>query len=86
MSDLEKQIDSLMDSIEELQLETHASRVAIATLATAMKAIMGEGSNLGEMYLTAISEADPVEFDNPVEDGYREKLNQKVAALLGKIN
>ncbi|MCH9269674.1 hypothetical protein [Pantoea ananatis] len=86
MSDLEKKIDSLMDSIEELQLDAHASRVAIATLATAMKAIIGEDSNLGEMYLTAISQVDPVEFDNPVEDGYREKLNEKVAALLGKIN
>lgn len=86
MADLEKRIDSLMDSIEELQLEVHASRVAIATIATAMKVIVGENSNLGEMYLTIMSEIDPDEFDDPEGDGYRQKLNEKVAALLGKID
>lgn len=85
MSDLEKRISHLEDFVDEIQLEAHASRVAIAVMSTALNGLIGKETNLGEMYLTGIADAGNIEFEHQVPDGYQDKLNQKVAALLGKI-
>jgi len=85
MSDLDKQIDNLKDVIEEMQLEAHASRVAIAVLSTALNSVIGNDTNLGDMYLNGVSNAGPIEFKHPVDDGYQDKLNEKVSALLGTL-
>lgn len=86
MSELKKEINNLENVIEEMQLDAHASRVAIAVLSTALSSVIGKDTNLGEMYLSGIAGADPIEFKHPVADDYRDKLNEKVTALLGKIN
>ncbi|RZK07203.1 MAG: hypothetical protein EOO84_10965 [Pantoea sp.] len=84
MSESEEKITNLEELVLELQLETHAAKVAIAVLSTALNSVMGKETNLGEMYLTGIARAKPVELNHPAPDGYREKLDERVAALLGK--
>ncbi|MED5757816.1 hypothetical protein VZ191_05465 [Enterobacter roggenkampii] len=84
MSDLEQKIARLEDIIENMQLEDHASRVAIAVLSTALNGLVGNDTKLGDLYLEGIAKAGHIEFDHPVPDGYRVKLDEKVAALLGK--
>ena len=42
MSDVEKRIAHLEDLVEELQLHSHASRVAIAVLSTALNGVVGK--------------------------------------------
>lgn len=86
MSESAEKITNLEELILELQLETHAAKVAIAVLSSALNKVIGDDTNLGEMYLTGISQAKPIEFANPASDGYREKLDARVAALLGKSN
>lgn len=84
MSDVEKRIAHLEDLVEELQLHSHASRIAIAVLSTALNGVVGKETHLGDVYLEGVSKADPIEFDIPAKDGYLEKLNERVAALLGR--
>ena len=84
MSDLEQRIAHLENLIEKMQLETRASRVAISMISATLSKVIGEETNLGEMYLTGIASAEQNEFDHPVSDDYQNKLNEKVAALLGK--
>ncbi|MEN4779945.1 hypothetical protein ABEH00_20020 [Pantoea agglomerans] len=86
MSESAQRITKLEEFILELQLESHAARVAIAVLSTALNKVIGDNTNLGEMYLTGIAQSKPIAFDNLVPDGYREKLDERVAALLGKSN
>lgn len=86
MSGSAEKISHLEELILELQLETHANRVAINVLSMALNKVIGDGANLGEMYLSGIAQAKPIEFDNPVPEGYREELDERVAALLGKSN
>lgn len=76
-------IAHLEDIIEKMQLDAHASRVAIAVLSTSLNGLMGKDAKLGDMYLNSIAQADSGEIDNKVSDGYIAKLNEKVAALLG---
>lgn len=83
MSDVEQKIAHLEDVIENMQLEAHASRVAIAVLSTALNSLVGKDTQLGDVYLSAIAQSDQIEFVHPAPDGYREKLSEKVAALLG---
>lgn len=83
MSDLEERITHLENVIEKMQLDQHASRVAIAVLSTALNGLVGKDTSLGDIYLDGIANNETVEFNNPVPDGYREKLHEKVAALLG---
>lgn len=86
MSESVEKIANLEELVLELQLETHAAKVAITVLSMALNKVIGDGANLGEMYLSGIAQAKPVEFDNPAPEGYREELDERVAALLGKSN
>ncbi|HHT1023588.1 TPA: hypothetical protein ACTYPZ_004342 [Enterobacter hormaechei] len=83
MSDAEQKISHLEDIIEKMQLDAHASRVAFAVLSTALSGLAGKDTKLGDIYLESIAQGDKIEFDHPVPDGYRAKLDEKVAALLG---
>jgi len=84
MSESEEKITNLEELILELQLETHAAKVAIVVLSTALNKVIGYNTNLGDMFLASTAQAKSVEFDKPAPDGYREKLDERVAALLGK--
>ena len=83
MSDVVQKVANLEDIIEDMQLEAHASRVAIAVLSTALNGVISKDTRLGDMYLASIVKAGHIEFDKPAPDGYREKLHEKVASLLG---
>ncbi|EBH0736963.1 hypothetical protein FJ908_17765, partial [Salmonella enterica] len=76
MSDIEQKIAHLEDIIEKMQLDAHASRVAIAVLSTSLNGLMGKDAKLGDMYLNSIAQADSGEIDNKVSDGYIAKLNE----------
>jgi len=85
MSEAEEKITNLEELILELQLDSHASRVAIAVLSSALNGVIGKGSNLGDIYISNMDKLEEVEFSRAAPDGYREKLHQKVAALLGHL-
>ncbi|WP_313051806.1 hypothetical protein [Atlantibacter hermannii] len=83
MSESEQKIIELEKKIEEMQLDQHASRIAIAVLATAMNGLVNNNEHLGDLYLAGIAESGSNEFDLPIPDGYADALNSKVASLLG---
>lgn len=49
MSDIEQKIAHLEDIIEKMQLDAHASRVAIAVLSTSLNGLMGKDAKLGDI-------------------------------------
>ncbi|HHA2045849.1 TPA: hypothetical protein ACOEBL_001117 [Enterobacter cloacae] len=84
MPAIEESIEDLYVKIEELHLELHAARVAITVLSSALNGICGKPGHLAEVVEEGMSQAGPLHFDFPVEDGYEAKLNTKVLALLSK--
>ena len=84
MSDLEKRIKDLEEMIEDLQLDQHASRVAISVLSTAANSLANQKDSLGDVFFEAVSKAGPIKYESPVAADYEDKLNAKVASLLGK--
>lgn len=83
MSDAEQKISHLEHIIEKMLLDAHASRIAIAVLSTAVSSLAGKDTKLGDLYLESVAQGDKIEFDHPVPDGYRAKLDEKIVALLG---
>ncbi|AUU26436.1 hypothetical protein MC62_010845 [Citrobacter freundii] len=84
MTDLQKRIDELEKTIEELLLDQHAARIAITTISTAWNSLAKQPGMLGDSYDKAFKSASPVEFENPVNEGYAEELHKRVVALLSK--
>ncbi|MFP2467675.1 hypothetical protein ACLEUK_06065 [Pseudescherichia vulneris] len=84
MPDLQKRIDELEKIIEELLLDQHAARIAITTMSTAWNALAQQPGVLGNSYDKAVKSAPPIEFENPVNEGYAEELHKRVIALLSK--
>lgn len=66
-----------------MQLDAHASRIAITVLSTALNSLVDKDTSLGDLYLEGIAQGAKIEFDHPVPEGYQDKLDQEVAALLG---
>ncbi|TNV14918.1 hypothetical protein FH968_20555 [Buttiauxella sp. B2] len=86
MSGLEQKIDELQLCIKELQLDAHASRIAITVLSSALNSISGKPGHLAEVIEDGMALSGPMQFDFPVEKDYETKLNAKVLALLSKQN
>jgi hypothetical protein len=84
MSELEQKVEALEDCIKELQLDAHASRIAITVLSSAINSVSGKQGHLANIYEEGIKATGPTDFDHPVDDGYETKLNEKVIALLAK--
>ena len=84
MQDIEKRVSELESIIEDLLLDQHAARIAITTMSSAWNALANKPGLLGDSYDTAAKATSAVKFDNPVNDGYAEKLHSRVIALLSK--
>lgn len=86
MPNIEDTIQELQVCIKELQLEVHASRIAITVLSGALNGICGKPGHLADVVEKGMALADPIQFHYPVEADYEAKLNEKVLALLSKQN
>jgi aspartokinase len=84
MSDLEARIENLEECIDDLQIDLHASKVAITILSTVINGMSQEPGLLAQAFEEGRKAAPPVEFTHPVPDGYEEKLNDRIIALLSK--
>ncbi|CAM7251238.1 hypothetical protein [Enterobacter cloacae] len=86
MTDLNERVENLEEVIDELALDLHASKVAITILSTTLNSMGKEPGLLANSFLEARKIAPPIEFENPTQEGYEEKLIEKVATLLSKVN
>ncbi|WP_336228036.1 MULTISPECIES: hypothetical protein [Enterobacter] len=86
MTDLNERVENLEEVIDEFALELHASKVAITILSTALNSMGKEPGLLANSFLEARKSAPPIEFEHPTQEGYEEKLIEKVLALLSKVN
>ncbi|WHP32828.1 hypothetical protein QMG90_07985 [Trabulsiella odontotermitis] len=82
MSELEMRIKDLEDNIDQLNIDLHASRIAITILTTCFNSMAKEPGLLAKGYEKAMKEARPIKFDYPAPEGYEEQLHQKVMLLL----
>ncbi|EPO4525053.1 hypothetical protein ACUAXF_000697 [Enterobacter hormaechei] len=85
MSNLEERIDNLEDYVNGLQLDLHAAKVAITVMSTVINTMNKEHGLLARAFQEGIDAAPPVEFENPVPEGYEKQLNEKILALLSKV-
>lgn len=84
MSNTEQRISDLEMMVEELQIDLHASKVAITALSTVINSMCGEPGALGKAIQAAIDHKGTIDFDREVPDGYQEKFTKKVTSLLAK--
>jgi hypothetical protein len=83
MADLNERIEILEQTIDEMHFELHASTVAIAVLSSVINKIDGEPGLLASSYEEK-SSAPLVKFNHPVQEGYEEKLKERVLTLLSQ--
>ncbi|WP_368533056.1 hypothetical protein [Enterobacter hormaechei] len=86
MTDLNERVENLEEVIDEFALELHASKVAITILSTTLNSMGKEPGLLAKAFLEARESSPPIEFEHPTQEGYEEKLIEKVVALLSKAN
>lgn len=86
MVNTEERIKLLEEQISTLQLNLHASRIAITILSTAYNKQLNKPGYLAHIFDEGVKQAKPVEFDSPVPDGYAEELHATVLSLLSKAS
>lgn len=86
MKDLNERVENLEEVIDEMALELHASKVAITVLSTAFNSMSRDPGLLAKAFEESRKSAPPVEFEHPAQEGYEEKLVEKVLALLSRVN
>lgn len=82
MADLKERIEILEKNLEVLNLELHASKVAINVLSTVINTMSDEPGLIERSYEQTRSSAPLVKFNHPVEDGYEDKLSERILDLL----
>lgn len=82
MTDLNERIEILEKSLIDLSLDLHASKVAINVLSTVINTMSGEPGLLKRSYEQTRSSAPLVKFNHPVEEGYEDKLTERILNLL----
>lgn len=86
MSDLNKRVENIEEVINDLSLELHASKVAITILSTTLNSLGKEPGLLAKSFENARKSAPPIEFKHPAQEGYEEKLTEKILALLSRAD
>lgn len=86
MTDLNERVENLEELIDEFALDLHASNVAITILSTALNSMGKEPGLLANSFLEARKSAPQINFKHPTQEGYEEKLIEKVVDLLSKVN
>lgn len=82
MTDVNERIEILEKTIDDLSLDLNASKVAIRVLSTVINSISGEPGLLERSYEQTKSSAPLVKFNHPAQEGYEEKLTERILNLL----
>ncbi|EGT4255489.1 hypothetical protein D8W73_15670 [Citrobacter amalonaticus] len=82
MADLNERIEILERTLDDMNLDLHASKVAINVLSTVITSMSGEPGLLERSYEQTRSSAPLVKFNHPVQEGYEEKLTERIVNLL----
>ncbi|ELO0858376.1 TPA: hypothetical protein ACNVAS_000614 [Citrobacter amalonaticus] len=82
MADVNERIEILEKNLNDLSLDLHASKVAINVLSTVINTLSGEPGLLERSYEQTRSSAPLVKFNHPVEEGYEDKLTERILNLL----
>lgn len=86
MTDLNERVENIEEVIDEMALELHAAKVAITILSTTLNSMGKEPGLLAKSFAEARKNARPIEFEHPSQEGYEEKLVEKVLTLLSKVD
>ncbi|WP_313390238.1 hypothetical protein [Leclercia sp.] len=86
MTNLNERVENLEEVIDEMALELHASKIAIVVLSTTINSMVKEPGLLAKSFAKVRKNAPPIEFDHPSQEGYEEKLVEKVLALLSRVD
>lgn len=84
MTDLNERVETLEQTINELQIDLHASKIAITVLSSVINNMSGNPSLLSTSYEEEKSSAPLVKFNHPEQEGYEDKVTERVLALLAK--
>jgi len=84
MTDLNERVETLERTIDELRLDLHASQIAITVLSSVINKINGEPGFLSSSFEQEKSSAPLVKFNHPEQEGYEDKVTERVLALLTK--
>ncbi|WP_368544901.1 hypothetical protein [Enterobacter soli] len=82
MTDINERVEHLEKTIDELQLEVHASRLAITILYKMIDKQIDDPAQALNPDEQEKSSAPLVKFNHPEQEEYEEKLTQRVLALL----
>lgn len=84
MTELNERVETIEKTIADLSLDLQASRIAITVLTSVINKMNGDPGYVTTLYEEEKSSAPLVKFNHPEQDGYEEKLTQRVLALIGK--
>lgn len=84
MTDLNERVETLERTIDELRIDLHASQIAITVLSSVINKMNGEPGLLSSSYEQEKSSAPLVKFNHPEQEGYEDKVTERVLALLAK--
>ncbi|WP_421355135.1 hypothetical protein [Pseudocitrobacter faecalis] len=84
MTELNERVETIEKTIADLRLDLQASRIAITVLTSVINKMNGDPGYVTTLYEEEKSSAPLVKFNHPEQDGYEEKLTQKVLDLIGK--
>lgn len=84
MSDLNERVETLEKIIADLSLDLQAPRIAITVLTNVINKMSGTPGYVANSYEEENSSAPLVKFNHPEQEGYEEKLTEKVLALIAK--
>lgn len=84
MTDLNERVEALEQALNELRHDLHASQIAITVLSTVINKMSGEPDILSSSYEQEKSSAPLVKFNHPEQEGYDDKVTERVLALLAK--
>lgn len=84
MSELNERIEVLEKTINELNLDVEASKMAITVLSAVINKMSGDTGILTNSYEQEKSSAPLVKFNHPGQEDYEEQLTRRVLALLSQ--
>lgn len=84
MAELNERVENLEKAIADLSLDLQASRIAITVLTGVINKMSGDPGYVASLYDEENSSAPLVKFNHPEQDGYEERLTEKVLALIAK--
>jgi len=82
MADLNERVEILERNLDDLSLDLHASKIAISVLSNVINSMSAEPGVLERSYDQTKSSGPLVKFNHPVEEGYEDKLTERILNIL----